>query len=233
MKNKIVILLWFIVSSTMYGQDTIYLNIKKQEVLKTDAVYYKIHKPTSKQSPFYYRIYLLSGKLKFETVYKNSKKQQKIKHSAWYDSGELYLEINYKKDKVDGEFLAFYENGSLKRKDLYKKGKLLEGNCWGQDGNPIPYFKYEQQPKFQGGWKEFISYLKNNISNPYNLSTKIVVKFFIDCKGEVTDIQLIQESNDINLNSSVIAAIMNMPNWEPAKEDGKTVGVWRTLPLKF
>jgi antitoxin component YwqK of YwqJK toxin-antitoxin module len=233
MKFKIIILLCFVISSTIYGQDTIYLNNKKQEVLEINANYYKIHKSGSKEEPYFDQTYLLNGQLKFETVYKNSKKQEKVKHSVWYDSGQLYLEINYRKNKIDGEFLAFYKNGSKKRQDFYKKGKMLEGNCWDQEGNILSFFKYEEQPEFPGGSKEFVHYLKNNISNTNNTSTKIVVKFFIDCKGKVVDLQLIKKSNDLKLDSSVVVTIMNMPNWKPAKQDGKTVGVWRTLPLTF
>lgn len=233
MKKIILILICSSISFTFFGQDTIYLNHKKQQVSKIDADYFKIKTTQIKKEPFYEMTYLLNGELKFETIYENNKKRKIIKHSAWYDSGKPYLEINYIKGKKDGEFLTRWENGIIRRKDFYKKDKLINGNCWNEKGDVIPYFQYEKQPEFPGGSNAFMNYLKNNISNENISNSEVVIKFFINCIGEISDTEIIKKSNNLKLDTSIVITIMNMPKWKPAEQDGKTVGVWRTLPLRF
>jgi antitoxin component YwqK of YwqJK toxin-antitoxin module len=233
MKNIIPTFICCAISLSVFSQDTIYLNNKNQKVSKIDAEYFKINNTQTKQAPYYDTTYLLNGELKFETIYENNKKEKIIKHSAWYDSGKPYLEINYSKGKKNGEFITYWENGKLRRKDFYEKGELISGNCWNENGNTIPYFEYEKQPEFPGGSAAFISYLKTNISAKNILNKEVIIKFYIDCDGIITDTQLLKKSNDITLDTEVVNAITNMPTWKPAEQDGKKVGVWRTLPLRF
>lgn len=223
----------FLTTISLFGQDTIYLNNKKQIVLKKEAEYYKIVSSNKKQSPYYENTYLLNGQLKFETIYKNHRKKKLIKHYAWYDSGEPFLEINYYNGKKDGEFKTFWKNGNLRRKDIYKKGEIIKGICWNEKGIEVPYFAYEQQPKFPGGAAAFKKYLKDNIPDNQNSNLEVIIKFYIDCTGKITDYEFIKKSNNPSLDVNIVTAIMSMPDWKPAKQENKNVGVWRTLPLKF
>ena len=229
----ILILICSSISFPIFGQDTIYLNNKKQRVSKIEAEYFKIKNTQIKKAPYYDFTYLINGELKFETIYENNKTEKLIKHSAWYDSGKPYLEINYSNGEKDGEFLTYWENGKIRRKDFYKKGKLVNGNCWNENGDKITYFEYEKQPEFPGGSKAFTNYLKNNISNENISNSEVVIKFFINYNGEISDAQIIKKSNNLKLDTSIVIAIMNMPKWKPAEQDGKTVGIWITLPLRF
>lgn len=233
MKKIILLLICNLIAVPIIAQDTVYLNDKKQKVSKAEAVYFKIKNSGIKQSPFYDTTYLLNGAPKSITIYKNQRKTRIIKHSVWYDSGKPYMIINYRKGKKEGEFLTLWENGKTRRKDLYKKGRLINGSCWNENGVKITYFEYEKQPEFPGGSKEFTNYFQNNLSSENTSNTRIVVKFFINCNGEISDPQIIKKSNNLSLNMRVLVAIINMPKWKPAEQDGKTVGVWRTLPLKF
>ncbi|MBP8791588.1 MAG: TonB family protein [Lutibacter sp.] len=75
--------------------------------------------------------------------------------------------------------------------------------------------------------------MKNNISNENISNSEVVIKFFINYNGEISDAQIIKKSNNLKLDTSIVIAIMNMPKWKPAEQDGKTVGIWITLPLRF
>lgn len=206
MKSTIFIILTVLISCCIYGQDTIYLNHKMQKALKNEANYYKIDSSNIKQSPYYERIYLLDGKLKYKSIYNNNKKNKLIKHSVWYDSGKAYKEINYKNGKKNGKFRVFWENGNLKRQDYYKKGKLIEGTCWDKNGNQISYFDYEKQPIFPGGSKELSQYFKNYFLNNNISNLNIVVQFYINRDGKVTETKFIKKSNDSIKDLIVLAA---------------------------
>ena len=45
--------------------------------------------------------------------------------------------------KLHGYLLVYWKNGILKRKDLYKEGKLIEGKNWDRNGNLVEYSKFE------------------------------------------------------------------------------------------
>ncbi|XMO85258.1 energy transducer TonB [Algibacter sp. AS12] len=78
-----------------------------------------------------------------------------------------------------------------------------------------------------------MNYLKNNISNDNIANKEVVIKFFINFNDKVSETQIIKKSNNLKLDTSIVIAIMNMPKWKPAEQDGKVVGIWRTLPLRF
>lgn len=88
MKKIILILICSSISFSVFGQDTIYLNSKKQKVSKSEAEYFKVQKTKIKKGSFSEKTYLLNGQLKFETIYE---KDKIIRHFAWYDSGKPYL----------------------------------------------------------------------------------------------------------------------------------------------
>lgn len=55
------------------------------------------------------------------------------KYTEYYNNGQIRLIINFKESKVHGVLVAYWKNGSIKRKDLYKEGDLIEGSCWDQN----------------------------------------------------------------------------------------------------
>ncbi|MDX1284037.1 MAG: hypothetical protein R3182_03450 [Draconibacterium sp.] len=229
--HKILLLLICFCGFTVAGQDTIYLNSKKQKVKKSEASFYKIQ--SSNSTSYNESTYLINGILKIETIYQTDKKKKRIKHSVWYDSGRPHIVRNYKNGKQDGEFISLWEKGGLKRKDIYKKGKWISGTCWNEKGEEVPYYEFEQHPQFPGGSKAFNTYLKNTLNIGKQLNTRAVVEFFINSKGVVTDPKLIQRTNDLRLDQYIINTIFNMPNWEPARQDGNSVGVWRSVAINL
>lgn len=66
-----------------------------------------------------------------------------VQFTELYDNGQMRLCANLKDSKLDGNLVAYWKNGNLKRKDLYSRGILVEGECWDQKGNKIEYFKFE------------------------------------------------------------------------------------------
>ena len=46
----------------------------------------------------------------------------------YYDNGQLYKKSNWKKSKLDGEWLQYYKNGELVEKRNYKKGVVIKND---------------------------------------------------------------------------------------------------------
>jgi hypothetical protein len=230
---KVLLLLFCFSSITVLGQDTIYLNKNKKKVSKNEASYYKISATDTIEATYSESTYHINGNLWYETIYQTDKKKKRIKHSVWYDSGMPHIVRNYKNGKQDGEFISLWEKGGLKRKDIYKKGKWISGTCWNEKGEEVTYYEFEQNPQFPGGSKAFNAYLKNSLNIGKRLDMRAVVEFFINSKGVVTEPKLIQRTNDLRLDQYIINTIVNMPNWEPARQDGNSVGVWRSVAISL
>lgn len=62
---------------------------------------------------------------------------------------------------------------------------------------------------------------------------KVAVKFLINEQGAVTDAKIISKEYDERLGEAALAAVLKMPDWQPAVKDGKNVAVWYTIPIKF
>lgn len=62
---------------------------------------------------------------------------------------------------------------------------------------------------------------------------RIAVKFVIDEKGKIKDAHIVNKEYDERLGEAAIAAVLKMPDWQPAMKDGKTVSVWYTVPIVF
>ena len=180
----------------------------------------------------------LNGKIKLERIYSNYYKKNKSleKNTIWYEIGQIHIEGNYTKKKKDGYFFSYWENGKLKRKDLYEKGNLIDGKCWNIDGDEIEYYDFEIKPEFPGGREALALCLKDNVSYVNISSTSkgqnIKISFYIDTDGSIVDVNVIKGVDPITDNEAK-KIIQNMPKWKPAIQDGKRVKVKRTLPITF
>ncbi|MDT0642086.1 hypothetical protein RM553_04505 [Zunongwangia sp. F363] len=67
-------------------------------------------------------------------------------YREYYDNNQLSLLLRLEDSKLHGQIVAYWKNGNLKRKDLYKKGNLVEGKIWDQNGKEIEYSKFKITP---------------------------------------------------------------------------------------
>ncbi|UAB85732.1 hypothetical protein INR75_06880 [Zunongwangia sp. SCSIO 43204] len=89
-----------------------------------------------------------NGNLKTQKVfntekYINSGKLVLEDYMEYYNNQQVRLKFTIKENKLDGELVAYWNNGNLKRKDLYKEGKLIEGKMWDKHGKEISHSKFE------------------------------------------------------------------------------------------
>lgn len=122
MERKIILVLFLILTSVSYSQDTSI----------TD-------KPTAVSSSSFHP----NGKLKIKKYYNIVDYSKLESYREYYDNGQLRLLAKFKNSKLHNELTAYWKNGNLKRKDLYRKGILVEGKCWDPNGNEIEYTEFE------------------------------------------------------------------------------------------
>jgi len=245
--KKLFIIISFLLPLIVYGQDTIYIDQSGDKTkLKLLAVAYRL---TSRDSTVnegkIEREYYLSGKLKSEChlVPELNEKSKKKKYvwegifKMWYESGQLKRDIDYHKNKIDGNLTTYWENGKVKRHDLYQENKSLGGKCYDENGLETTYYPFHKAPEFPGGEKVLMLLISRNMRYPVDaqeagIQGKVIVHFIIDKAGQVTNIQLKQKlSPSMDNESQRVVSIL--PRWTPGETDGEKISEGFTLPIKF
>ena len=65
-----------------------------------------------------------------------------------------------------------------------------------------------------------------------SIEGKVVVTFDVNDDGSVGNVQVKESASPI-LNDEVVSKLETMPNWIPAKQNGRNVKVKYTLPIVF
>lgn len=154
-----------------------------------------------------------------------------------YKNGQLYLSCEYKDDLLQGPFMVFYEDGSIKRREYYKFGRITKSQCYDREGEAHRCEPFYQPTKFMGKSSELASYLKQKLETVLDGERirRITATLTINEIGQV-----VRVSASINTASTaepripavasyVQQIIRNMPewipdkfNWKPAVNDGVT-----------
>ena len=108
------------------------------------------------------------------------------------------------------------------------------------DNTPLPPFDpsvLEHRAKFPGGEKALLKFIRDNTIYPeeqkeLGISGVVWIKFVINPKGKVTDVNVLR-SPDRALSKSAVRTIKLLPNFKPAKQNGQKVSMYYTIPIKF
>ncbi len=144
------------------------------------------------------RVFHPSGNLKEYLPYGNLEAGQL--HgvaTSWYDDGQLELRQTFIKGQRDGELVAYYPSGQLKRQTQYTAGSEMPGPCFTESGAPQPFFPYEQPPLYPGGQLQLVKEISRYARQwqPAGLlmlsQAQIHVRFQVGENGEVHDPQVV------------------------------------------
>ena len=101
----------------------------------------------------------------------------------------------------------------------------------------ITYVRVQKMPQFGNGDADLLNYLAKNIKYPrraleLGISGIVYLKFVVDKKGNVRDVQLLRGIGG-GCDEEAVRKVKAMPNWKPGKQMGKPVNVYYNLPVKF
>jgi len=111
--------------------------------------------------------------------------------TTWFDDGQLAVRQTFLKGQRDGELVAYYPDGQLKRQTQYANGNEMLGQCFAPSGAPIPFFPYEQPPLYPGGELQLIKEISRHVrqwqsTRPLIVSqAQIHITFQIEENGRV------------------------------------------------
>jgi TonB family protein len=101
-----------------------------------------------------------------------------------------------------------------------------------------PFVYVEQMPSFKGGETELMKYFAKNIRYPKESQEAgseglVVVSFVVGKEGLLSEFEIIK-SLDEAIDAEALRVVKSMNgNWEPGMQNGTTVPVRYTLPVRF
>ncbi|WP_240543740.1 toxin-antitoxin system YwqK family antitoxin [Spirosoma foliorum] len=146
-----------------------------------------------------------------------------------YPSGQLYINCEYKEDVLNGPFMAFYEDGTIKRKEFYKSGRLTKSKCYTLDGVEQQCEPFYQPAKFLGKPKDLQNYLGQKLATVLDGERvrRVNASLTINEIGQVIRVSVsvytapYYESQVPAVGNYVQQVIRNMPEWTPEKLNWK------------
>ncbi|WP_426292211.1 TonB family protein [Dyadobacter endophyticus] len=95
----------------------------------------------------------------------------------------------------------------------------------------------EQQPSFPGGREALMQYLLQNLQYPEtarktNVEAIALVSFTVDKNGDIRNAKSLKEIG-YGIDKEALRVVNEMPKWNPAVQNGKTVEMEYTLEIDF
>ena len=238
--KKIITSFICLLSFYMFGQDTTYFDNDwgKLESSKSASYYKVIQKDKNDDNKVKEMKYYISGKVMSETSYSNyTERTIDGKGKTYFQNGQLKEDIDYKDGQFHGTLLTFWDNGILKRKDLFENGKLVSGTCNDSDGKEIEHFDYHVAAKFPGGLSALYRHLAREIQYPEKslmdeIQGRVMLKFIVNKDGSISGVEVLSGVNE-EIDNEAIRVVKRLPKWEAAMRDGEPVRAYYNLPLSF
>jgi len=249
MKTKqLLIALLSLMSIAIYGQDTVYFNIKGDKVksLALANTYKVTINDSVAANRKIEREYYKSGKIRSEKHLlerPNRNEPKKLfsqldgKFRKWYENGQLWMDLNYKHNSLTGEIMTYWDNGQLKRYELFQSGKSIKGECYNREGKVIDFITFESRPQPQDGEKGMFEFLARNLKYPVEMQKqgiqgKVILRFGIEQDGKIADVEVLR-SVKYELDKAAIWVVKSFPKFIPGTQDGEFVRSYYILPVEF
>lgn len=102
---------------------------------------------------------------------------------------------------------------------------------------PKEFIHVEEMPEFVGGDKALFAYLSKKIRYPLEAQRVgvegiVVVTFVVAQNGAITKAEIVKGLGH-GTDEEALRVINSMPHWKPGKQNGRTVPVRYTLPIRF
>jgi protein TonB len=96
----------------------------------------------------------------------------------------------------------------------------------------------DKMPEFPGGKKAMDKFISDNIRYPEeaknaNVQGTIYITFVISKEGKVKDPVVERSTGNSSMEKEAQRIVLIMPDWTPAKQKGKAVPVYYSLPVDF
>jgi len=133
-----------------------------------------------------------------------------------YPNGKVYLNCNYEQGDLNGPLTLFYSDGSLKRREVYKKGQLQQRQCYSPQGEEQFCQPLYQAPQFMGDYQELNQYLATNLQPAVHPQVQaLTVEISVNEVGQVTQVTISSPATSTEMRVGTAAVIERLTHWLP------------------
>lgn len=226
--------------SYVYSQDTVFYNGNERVGYREYCTYFEVTKQEKKKNTFTTRTYYNNGRKRSVLPFFIDESGMRIlegKKRKWFENGKIQQVVHYKNSRLHGKVKSYYTRGKIKRRDVYRDGNLVKGQCWDQNGRKIahrPYFVAAQYAGGDAGRQKFLSdnLRYPNVARENEIQGKVKLSFVIEKDGSISTVQVMNSVHEA-LDKEAQRVVMKMPKWHPATEDDEPVRCHFALPIQF
>lgn len=97
----------------------------------------------------------------------------------------------------------------------------------------------EEDAEYPGGYPAMMKYIQDHLNYPpsaieLGIQGKVTLKFVVEKNGQVSNVSVVRGiPGCADCDKEAVKVVSNMPNWKSAKNAGKQVRQWNTLPISF
>jgi periplasmic protein TonB len=155
----------------------------------------------------------------------------------YYESGQLLTEGEFVQGKRQGPLRTYYPSGKLRRQEQYADGKQTAAQCFGPDGQPVPYAPYLVYPEFPGGIMGLMQTVATRTRYPdkarrNDITGKVFIDFVVDRQGRLQNARVSQSAHPL-LDEEALRVVRTLGGWTPGRLDGEVADVLFTVPVTF
>lgn len=188
-----------------------------------------------------FRVYDKANRRLLEEHYRDF--QLRIRHGqtrAWYPNGQLQWTCDFKDSQINGPYFSYYEDGTLKRRELYKLGTARKGECFSSEGTPVACRPLIKKAEFEGGKKQFITVLKERLRHIQPTEPS----FFFTLEGTLSEEGILfglkplayiqnRPPEERELARQLVSALRDMPRWQPVIVDDQPIASDLLISIYF
>lgn len=79
-----------------------------------------------------------NGQIRSFFIYQYSNSHEIDRQIRYFENGKMQMQINKLDNEFDGEQMNYYENGNVKSKRKFSKGKEIESKSYDENGKSMP-----------------------------------------------------------------------------------------------
>lgn len=224
----------------VYSQDTLFYNGNELVGSKEYCTYFEVRQLKYKKNTYTEQSYYKNGRKRSVLPYYIDEKGVRVRQGKkiqWFENGRKKQLVHFKNNQLHGKVKSYYAKGKLKRREVYRDGNLVKGQCWDERGQKIGHRPYFITAKYTGGDAERQRFLSDNLRYPNvarenEIQGKVRLNFAIEKDGSITAVQ-VEEAVHESLDREAQRVILKMPKWQPATEDDEPVKSYFALPIQF
>lgn len=156
---------------------------------------------------------------------------------GWFKDGTKDFTGFYSNNKMNGEWLWYFNNGPMSAQESYINDSLITYSFWNEDGSEADIKQAMREPYFIGGQDAITHYLDENVNYPMKariggFEGEVIVSFTINRTGQVEDVKVIKSVQKW-LDREAVRVIVSMPDWIPGIRHNRLERVLFQLPIIF